>query len=61
MVENIAKGLIGIAALAFLLAVISELFGGGLLPYPPESMSRASNNLALFAIALLLLPNRSTD
>ncbi len=59
--ENIAKVLIGIAALAFLLAVIGALVGlGGLLTYPPESFSRASNNLALFAIALILMAKTST-
>ena len=51
---NLPKILIGLAALAFVLAVISSL-AGELLPTPPEAFSRASTNLALIAIALLLL------
>jgi hypothetical protein len=51
--ETLIKGLIGLAALAFVLAVVEGL----LLPSPilgvtPEGFSRASNNLALLAIAL---------
>ena len=49
--STVCKGLIGLAALAFLLAVFVSLvwpvFG-----IPAESFSRASNNLALIAIAL---------
>lgn len=58
--ENIAKGLIGLAALAFVLGVIAALVGGGLLIFPPESFSRASSNLALVAIALILMGKKST-
>ncbi len=58
--ENIAKGLVGLAALAFILAVIAALFGDGLLIFPPESFSRASNNLALVGIALILMGKNST-
>lgn len=49
----VAKVLLGLAVLAFLLGVIVGLF----FPYftiHPESFSRASNNLALIAIGLAL-------
>lgn len=49
----VAKVLLGLAVLGFLLAVIVGLF----LPHfmiQPESFSRASNNLALIAIGLTL-------
>jgi hypothetical protein len=51
--ENVIKGLIGLAALAFLLAVISSVFfAGSILGTYSEGYSRASSNLALIAIAL---------
>ena len=46
--------LIGIAALSFLLAVLSTLLGGQFLGVVAEAYSRASTNLALIAIALSL-------
>jgi hypothetical protein len=49
----VSKVLIGLAGLAFLLAV----FAATLWPVyglPAEAFSRASNNLALIAVALLL-------
>ncbi len=49
---NIAKGLIGLSALAFFLAVIASLFGIAVLGTSPEAFSRASTNLALIAIGL---------
>ena len=52
--ENITKGLIGLAALAFLLAVVSTLTGQGLF-LAGEAFSRACDNLALIAIALMLM------
>jgi hypothetical protein len=52
--ENVPKVLIGLAALAFLLAVIANLTGNPFI-VRAEGFSRASNNLALIAIALLLL------
>ncbi len=57
--ENITKGLVGLAALAFLLAVISALAGQSLY-LTPEGFSRACNNLALIAIALMLMGKKST-
>jgi hypothetical protein len=51
--ENIIKGLIGLAVLAFLLAVIdSVFFDTPLLGIHPEGYSRSCSNLALIAIAL---------
>ena len=57
--ENITKGLIGLAALAFLLAVISSLTDQSLI-VSPEGFSRACNNLALVAIALMLMGKKLT-
>jgi len=56
--ENITKGLIGLAALAFLLAVISSLINQSLI-VSPEGFSRACNNLALVGIALMLMGKKS--
>jgi len=53
--DTIPKVLIGLAALAFVMAVIGSLIGWTPLPTSPEAYSRACNNLALLAIALLLL------
>lgn len=51
--STVTKAMIGLASLAFLIAVFAALvwppFG-----IPAESFSRASNNLALLAIALML-------
>ena len=55
--STVSKVLIGLASLAFLLAVFVSL----LLPIfgiPSESFSRASNNLALIAIALSVCSKR---
>ena len=50
---NVVKALVGLAALAFVLAVVSNLTG-----FPEissaEGFSRASTNLTLLAIALRL-------
>jgi len=57
--ENITKGLVGLAALAGLLAVIFSLTD--LTPIvSAEGFSRACNNLALIAIALMLMGKKST-
>ena len=56
--ENITKGLVGLAALALLLAVISSLINQSLI-VSPEGFSRACNNLALVAIALMLMGKKS--
>ena len=51
--SNLVKALIGLAALAFVLAVISH-FTGPIVMTNPEAYSRASGNLSLLAIALVL-------
>ena len=53
---NVARGLILIAFLAFVAAVIGTVFGGSLLfgLGPPEAFSRASTNLALVGIGVAL-------
>ncbi len=56
--ENITKGLIGLAALAFLLAVIFSLTNQNLI-VTAQGFSRACNNLALIAIALMLMGKKS--
>lgn len=49
--SNLAKALIGLAALAFVLAVLTH-FTGPIVRTEAEAYSRASANLALLAIAL---------
>ena len=51
--SNFAKALTGLAALAFVLAVVTH-FAGPLLGTMAEAYSRASTNLALLAIAAVL-------
>ena len=55
----LSKVLIGLAGLAFVLAVVTTLMGR---PYvvTAEGFSRASNNLALIAIALSVCVKRSS-
>ncbi len=54
--ENVAKGLVALAALSFIVAVLASLMGGGvLMGIPAESFSRACSNLALVAIAVMLM------
>jgi len=58
--RNIVILLIGLSSLGFVLAVIVTLMGGnytimGIAGPSPEAFSRASNNLALIAIALTLV------
>lgn len=50
---SLPKALIGLAALAFLLAVVTH-FRGPFVATQAEAYSRASTNLALLAIALVL-------
>ncbi len=51
--EMIIKGLIGLSALAFVLAVIgAAVLSGPILGIHAEGFSRACTNLALLAIAL---------
>ncbi len=56
--ENITKGLVGLAALALLLAVISSLTDQSLI-VSAQGFSRACNNLAVVAIALMLMGKKS--
>jgi hypothetical protein len=50
--EIMIRGLIGLSALAFVLAVVgSVVFSSNILGTPPEAFSRACTNLALLAIA----------
>jgi hypothetical protein len=51
--SNLAKALTGLAALAFVLAFVSH-FSGPIATFEAEGFSRASTNLALIAIALVL-------
>jgi hypothetical protein len=51
--SNLVKALIGLAALAFVLAVATH-FVGPVVRTGAEAYSRASANLALLAIALVL-------
>ena len=51
--RNLAKVLVGLAALAFVLAVVAA-FSGRLMHVHAEGYSRACSNLALLAIALLV-------
>ena len=51
--SNLAKVLTGLAALSFLLAIVTN-FVGPMLNTPAEGYSRACNNLALLAIALVV-------
>jgi ABC-type amino acid transport system permease subunit len=51
--SNLVKALIGLAALAFVLAVLTH-FAGPIVSTYAEAYSRASANLALLAIALVL-------
>lgn len=51
--SNLVKALIGLAALAFVLAVVTSI-SGPILGTVAEAYSRASTNLALLAIALVL-------
>jgi hypothetical protein len=51
---SLAKGLTALAAVAFLLAVVSN-FIGPILATPAEGFSRACTNLALLAIALVVV------
>ena len=50
---NLVKALIGLAALAFVLAVVTH-FAGPMVRTQAEAYSRASGNLSLLAIALVL-------
>ena len=52
--RNFTKVLVGLAGLAFILAVIGSAFTGPIMGVTAEGFSRACTNLALIAIALSL-------
>ena len=52
--QNLVKILIGLAALALILGGAQVVCNFGIMGIASESFSRASNNLALIAIALSL-------
>ncbi len=54
MRQKLAIGLMGLAAVAFVVAVVEVLITGSLMGVSAEGFSRASTNLALLAIALIL-------
>ncbi len=56
--ENVAKGLVVLAALSFIGAVLAGLMGGALMGFPAESFSRACTNLAVVAIAVMLMGSK---
>jgi hypothetical protein len=51
--STLVKALIGLAALAFVLAVVAH-FTGPIVKTQAEAFSRASTNLALLAIAFVV-------
>ena len=53
--EYAVKGLVFLAALTFSLGILAALTGGDIRGFPAESFSRACDNFALIAIALMLL------
>ena len=57
--STVSKVLIGLASLAFLLALSVVLFGP-VFGVSGEGFSRASNNLALIAIALLVCTKQNS-
>lgn len=58
--DALIKALIGLSAVAFLLAVVGAgVVGGAVLGVLPEALSRASNNTALIAIALAVFKGSS--
>lgn len=58
--EGLVKGLVGLAALGFVLAILAgTVMGGDLMRIPAEAFSRASTNLSLLAIALILMGKKS--
>ncbi len=60
MMQKLAIGLIGLAAVAFVVAVVEVVITGTLMGVSAEGFSRASTNLALLGIALLLWCKAST-
>ncbi len=57
--QNLIKVMVGLATLAFLLAVAGSLNLFSLMDLPPETLSRACTNLALLGIASSLVLKES--
>ncbi len=53
--EYVVKGLVLLAALAFVLGILAAVTGGAIRGFPAESFSRACDNFALVAIAVMLM------
>ena len=53
--ENLAKVLVGLAAVAFVLAAVGSLSSFSVMGLVPEGLSRACTNLALLGIALSMV------
>ena len=53
--DHVVKGLVLLAALTFILGILASVTGGAIRGFPAESFSRACDNFALIAIALMLL------
>ena len=54
------KALLALAAVAFVIAVITTITGD-VAGIPPEGYSRSSTNLALIAIAMHMFNGKSSD
>ena len=60
--KNIAIGLVALAVLGFIMAVVVTLATGSIAGVSAEGFSRASTNLALIAIALIVVfPDEKGD
>ncbi len=53
--DHVVKGLVFLAALTFILGILAALTGGDIRGFPAESFSRACDNFALIAIAVMLM------
>jgi len=61
IMQNIINGLVGLAVLGFLLAVVTILLGPMIMGIHAETFSRACTNLSLIAIALsICCPKKSS-
>ena len=56
--EKVARGLVFLAALTFILGILAGVTGGAIRGFPAESFSRACDNFALLAIALMLMGSK---
>ena len=57
--ENLAKALVGLAALSLVVGIIAAgPMGGDIMGFPAESFSRACSNFALLAIAIMLMGSK---